>query len=223
MTDAKLDGQRASARSDVAPFYVMEIFAAAERRRSAGLEVFNLAAGQPSTAAPAGVQRAAVAALDSDKIGYTAALGIPELREAIVEHTRRWYGIEVPVKNVVVTTGSSGGFLMAFLASFDVGDVVAMTRPGYPAYRNILASLGCVVREIDCGAAQRFVPSVAQLEAMDPRPSGLILASPANPTGAMVDDTTLAEIVGWCDARGVRLISDELYHGISYAHPAASA
>jgi aspartate/methionine/tyrosine aminotransferase len=201
----------------------MEIFGAAERRRAAGLAVYNLAAGQPSTPAPSVVLAAARVAMDADKIGYTAALGIPALREAIAEHTRAWYGIEVSAANVVATTGSSGGFLLSFLASFDTGQVVAMSRPGYPAYRNILASLDCVVQEFDCGPEHGFVPSVTMLDALDPVPAGLILASPANPTGAMVSRTRLAEVVQWCDLNGVRLISDELYHGISYGEPAATA
>ena len=127
------------------------------------------------------------------------------------------------MRNVVVTTGSSGGFLLAFLAAFDAGDVVAMARPGYPAYRNILASLGCVVAEFDCGPEEHFIPSVAALERLDRPPAGLIIASPANPTGAMVPDARLAELAAWCRAHGVRLISDEIYHGIGYTGPAASA
>jgi aspartate/methionine/tyrosine aminotransferase len=216
-------GSAASRRSGVSPFYVMEIFGAAEARRAAGLPVYNLAAGQPSTPAPVAVRAAAAAALKADKIGYPAALGIPPLREAIAEHTRDWYGIDVQAHNVVVTTGSSGGFLTSFLAAFDVGDVVAMARPGYPAYRNILASLGCVVTEFECGPGMDFVPSVATLEALDPRPDGVILASPANPTGAMIGTDALAQIVFWCADRGVRLISDELYHGISYVGAAPTA
>jgi aspartate/methionine/tyrosine aminotransferase len=207
----------------VPPFYVMQVFGAAERRRAAGLPVYNLAAGQPSTPAPAAVRAAAVAALSSDKIGYTAALGIQPLREAIAAHCQAWYGIEVPSSNVVVTTGSSGAFLTSFLAAFDAGDVIAMPRPGYPAYRNILTSLGCVVQEFDCGPERGFVPTVQALQALDPRPTGLILGSPANPTGAMVSAAELHNISRWCEATGVRLVSDELYHGICYSERAASA
>jgi len=212
-----------SLRSEVAPFYVMEIFGAAERRRAAGLPVYNLAAGQPSTQAPATVRAAATAALSTHKIGYTAALGIPALREAIALHSRAWYGLDVTAENVVVTTGSSGGFLLSFLAAFDPGDVVAMARPGYPAYRNMLASLGCVVREFDCGPEQGFVPSMLSLLALDPMPKGLVVASPANPTGAMIAGQRLSEIVEWSQRHAVRLISDELYHGITYGDPASSA
>ena len=215
--------RRTSRRSAVAPFYVMEIFGAAEQRRSTGLPVYNLAAGQPSTAAPAVVRAAAASALATDKIGYTAALGIPPLREAIAEHTREWYGVDVDAANVVVTTGSSGGFLASFLAAFDHGDVVAMARPGYPAYRNILASLGCTVVEFDCGPDSGFLPSVAALEELGVVPDGLILASPANPTGAMLPRQQLAELIAWCEQHQVRLVSDEIYHGISYVGPADCA
>jgi len=169
------------------------------------------------------VLEAAQSALRADRIGYTPALGIMPLREAIAAHTGRWYGIDVPASNVVVTTGSSGGFLLSFLAAFDAGDAVAMARPGYPAYRNILASLDCVVHEFDCGAELDYVPTVAVLESLSPRPRGLILASPANPTGAMVSPSRLAEVVAWCDRNEVLLISDEIYHGISYVEPGASA
>ena len=207
----------------MSPFYVMQVFQAAETRRRLGLPVYNLAIGQPGTPAPALVREAAGKALAEHRIGYTDALGLPQLRMAIAEHTRAWYGIDVPGANVVVTTGSSGGFLAAFLAAFNAGDAVAMPRPGYPAYRNILASLGCAVREFGCGPEHGFVPTPAMLQALDPTPTGLILGSPANPTGAMVASDQLAEIAAWCRTRGVRLISDEIYHGISYAGPAACA
>ncbi|WP_408665453.1 aminotransferase class I/II-fold pyridoxal phosphate-dependent enzyme [Jatrophihabitans sp.] len=212
-----------SARSAVAPFYVMQLFQEAESRRALGLPVYNLAIGQPGTPAPAVVREAARQALSEHRLGYTGALGLPQLREAIAEHTRAWYGVDVPPANVVVTTGSSGGFLAAFLAAFNAGDVVAMPRPGYPAYRNILASLGCVVQEFECGPDQGYTPTLAMLQALDPTPAGLILGSPANPTGAMVAPDRIAEIAAWCRASGVRLVSDEIYHGISYAGPGANA
>ncbi|MCW2538797.1 MAG: hypothetical protein JWN95_522 [Frankiales bacterium] len=204
----------------------MQIFGAAEQRRADGRPVFNLAAGQPSTGAPAPVLQAASNALRTERIGYTSALGIAALRAAIAQHCRDWYGTSVEAEQVVVTTGSSGAFLLAFLAAFSVGDVVAMPRPGYPAYRNILASLGCEVREFDCRAEQGFSPDVAMLEALlavEPRLAGLVIASPNNPTGSMVAGPELARIVAWCEQHGVRLVSDEIYHGVTYAGPAASA
>jgi aspartate/methionine/tyrosine aminotransferase len=207
----------ASSRSAVAPFHVMQVFATAELRRAAGQPVFNLAVGQPSTGAPAPVRAAARKAIAEQRLGYTAAAGIPALRQAIAGHTESWYGIELDPANVIVTTGSSGGFLAAFLAAFDTGDVVAIARPGYPAYRNILTGLGCRVQEFDCGPDDGFVPTIAMLEKLNPVPDGLILASPANPTGAMISSARLAQLSGWCDEHGVRLVSDEIYHGISYA------
>jgi aspartate/methionine/tyrosine aminotransferase len=210
-------------RGGVPAFQVMRVIDAVGRRRDAGLPVVDLSAGQPSTPAPEAVRRAALDAIANDRIGYTNALGIPALREAIAAHYRRTDGIEVSAANVAVTTGSSGGFLYAFLAAFDAGDAVAMARPGYPAYRNMLAALGCRVIELPCGADTRFQPTVAHLEALDEPPAGLVLASPANPTGTMVDAAELAALTSWCDAHGTRLISDEIYHGITFGVSAASA
>lgn len=212
-----------SLRSAVSPFYVMQVFQEAETRQQLGLPVYNLAIGQPGTPAPAVVRQAAQQALAEHRLGYTDALGLLPLRAAIAEHTRSWYGIDVPPANVVVTTGSSGGFLAAFLAAFEPGDVVAMPRPGYPAYRNILASLGYVVQEFECGPDHGFTPTLAMLQALDPVPDGLILGSPANPTGAMVAPDRLAGIAAWCRDSGVRLVSDEIYHGINYVGRGASA
>jgi aspartate/methionine/tyrosine aminotransferase len=188
-----------------------------------GLPVIDLSAGQPSTPAPAAVRAAATAAVASDRLGYTNALGTPTLRAAIAAHYLHTDGLDVPAGSVAVTTGSSGGFLLAFLAAFDPGDVVVMARPGYPAYRNMLAALGCTVLELPCGPETRFQPTVAQLDALPVPPDGLVVASPANPTGTMVAPDELAAITRWCDDNGVRLVSDEIYHGISYAEPAVSA
>jgi aspartate/methionine/tyrosine aminotransferase len=214
---------RVAARGSVAPFHVMRVFDAVGARRAAGLPVVDLSAGQPSTSAPASVRAAAIAAIGSDTIGYTNALGIPALRAAIATHYRRTDGIDVDPANVAVTTGSSGGFVYAFLAAFDPGDTVAMARPGYPAYRNMLGALGCTVIELPCGAETRFQPTVSQLDALPEPPAGLVLASPANPTGTMVDAAELAALTRWCDAHGTRLISDEIYHGITFGLAAASA
>ncbi len=200
-------------------FHVMDVLAASAARRAAGLEVVSLAAGQPSTPAPAPVLRAVHAALDSDLLGYTECLGLTPLREAIADLYARRYGLSVEADEVVVTTGSSGAFTLVFLAAFDVGDRVAMARPGYPAYRNALAALGCEVVELDCGVESRFVPTPAMLDALEEPPAGLIVASPANPTGTVLTPTELADLARWCDAHGTLLISDEIYHGISYGGP----
>ncbi len=213
----------AAQRAGVPPFHVMRVLAAANARRAAGLPVVDLSAGQPATPAPAAVRAAARAALDADRIGYTPALGLPALREAIADHYRHTAGLAVDPRQVAVTTGSSGGFLLSFLAAFDPGDTVVLARPGYPAYRNVLTALGCRVVELPCDAATRYQPTVAQLDALPEPPAGLIVASPANPTGTMVDAAGLAALAAWCVAHGTRLISDEIYHGITYGEPGACA
>ncbi len=220
---AKDDFARIAARGQVPPFHVMRVIDAVVARRAAGLETIDLSAGQPSTQAPRAVLNAAKAALDADLIGYTNALGLPELRRAIADHYRRTDGIEIDPANVAVTTGSSGGFLYAFLATFDPGDTVVMARPGYPAYRNMLTALGCNVVELACGPDTRFQPTVAQLETLPTAPAGLVIASPANPTGTMVEASDLAAIATWCEAHGTRFISDEIYHGITFGSSATSA
>lgn len=205
-----------SLRAGIPPFYVMDVWlAAAERARTHG-DLVNLSAGQPSAGAPSAVRDAAVAALQQDRLGYTVALGIPELRTAIAGSYEHRHGLAVDPDDVVITTGSSGGFLLAFLACFDAGDRVAIASPGYPCYRNILTALGCEVVEMPCGADTRFQPTVDMLTALDPPVAGVIVASPANPTGTVIPPDELAAIAGWCASSGVRLISDEVYHGLVY-------
>ena len=205
-----------SLRAGIPPFYVMDVWlAAAERQRTHG-DLVNLSAGQPSVGAPEPVRAAAARLLEANNLGYTVALGIPELREEIAHNYGDRYGIEVGVDDVVLTTGSSGGFLLTFLSCFDVGDRVAMASPGYPCYRNILSALGCEVVEIECGPETRFQPTVQLLAELDPPVKGVIVASPANPTGTVIEPDELAAIALWCEASGVRLISDEVYHGLVY-------
>ncbi|HME49202.1 pyridoxal phosphate-dependent aminotransferase [Mycobacterium sp.] len=189
--------------------------AAAERQRTHG-DLVNLSAGQPSAGPPARVRAAAAAALDDDRLGYTVALGIPELRAAIARDYVDRHGLTVEPDDVVLTTGSSGGFLLAFLACFDVGDRVALASPGYPCYRNILSALGCEVVQIPCGPETRFQPTAQMLADLDPAVAGVIVASPANPTGTVIGPEELAAIAAWCAEGGVRLISDEVYHGLVY-------
>ena len=203
-------------RAGIPPFYVMDVWrAAAERQRTHG-DLVNLSAGQPSAGAPTPVLAAAAEALAANRLGYTVALGIPELREAIADSYSGKYGLRLTADNVVVTSGSSGGFLLAFLACFDVGDRVAIASPGYPCYRNILSALGCEVVEIECGPQTRFQPTAAMLAELDPPVKGVIVASPANPTGTVIPPEELAAIARWCDAEGIRLVSDEVYHGLVY-------
>lgn len=203
-------------RAGIPPFYVMDVWlAAAERQRTHG-DLVNLSAGQPSAGAPAPVLAAAQRALQSGSLGYTVALGIPELRQAIADSYARKFDLKVGVDDVVLTTGSSGGFLLTFLACFDAGDRVAIASPGYPCYRNILTALGCEVVEIPCGPQTRFQPTVAMLAELDPPVQGVVVASPANPTGTVIPPAELAAIANWCDTQGVRLVSDEVYQGLVY-------
>ena len=210
-------------RANVPPFHVMDMIeAAAARQRTYG-DVLSLLAGQPLTGAPGPVAAEAVRLLRSgDPLGYTPATGLLELREAIAGHHRRTHGVEVDPTDVVVTTGASGGFLLVFLAAFEAGDRVAMARPNYPCYRNVLTALGCEVVELPSGPETRFQPTLEQLERV-PDLKGVVVASPANPTGTIMPPEELATIASWCERRGVQLISDEIYHGIKYGDSRTSS
>lgn len=216
-----------SKRSQVPGFEVMSILGRIDALRASGRDVISLTAGEPGSGAPIAVNQAAAAIHASNTVlNYTAAMGIMPLRQAIAAHYERWYGVRVPAERIAVTTGSSGAFMLSFLAAFDPGDRVALARPGYPAYRNILSALGVEVVDLDCGPEERFQPTVAQLQAeLDAGRglAGLILASPANPTGTMIAREQLNEISQWCGKNGVQLISDEIYHGISYGAENVSA
>jgi aspartate/methionine/tyrosine aminotransferase len=209
------------------PFIVMDVIAAANARQAAlppdSPHVIRMEVGQPGTGAPAGAIAAAAAALRSgDALGYTEAFGRRSLRERIVAHYRDWYGLDVPMERVAVTVGASGGFPLAFLAAFDPGDRVALTSPFYPPYVNILTALGMQPVILEAGPETRFQPSVTMLERLDPPPDGLIVASPCNPAGTMLHPDELAAIAAWCDHAGVRLISDEIYHGLNYGSAVAT-
>lgn len=215
---------RISRRGQVEPFYAMELLKLANQKRAAtGMDVISLCLGQPADGAPAVVRQAAVEALSSGAaLGYTDANGVPSLREAIAGHYQDVYGVEVDPGRILVTTGSSAAFTAVMLAAFEAGDTVAMTRPGYPAYRNVLGSLGCRVVELDCGPDTRFQPTVAMLDALPTPPAGLIVASPSNPTGTIIEPDRLAELAAWCSANDTLLLSDEIYHGITFGKPCAS-
>ena len=212
-----------SARGQVPPFIVMDVMRAAAERAATGADVLHLEVGQPSTPAPVGVIAAAQEALRQDILGYTDALGIPALREAIARHYRGRYGIALDPARVVVTTGSSGAFLLAFLAAFDAGDRVGLAAPAYPAYRNILKALDLVPVELEAGSEERYQATV-ELVRRAPTPlDGLIVASPANPTGTMLHAHELEALARHCEAAGIRLVSDEIYHGITYGPREATA
>lgn len=208
-------------RAAIDPFHVMEVMRAAERREAAGGEVLHLEVGQPSTPAPSKVIAAAHDALDREVLGYTTAAGIEPLRRAITAHLEDWYGVAVDPDRVIVTVGASGAFVLSFLAAFDVGDRVVVPSPGYPCYRNALTALGVEVVDLATTMATRFQPTPELLDTLGPV-DGLVLASPSNPTGTMLDDEALAAVAAWCRERGVQLVADEIYHGITYDRAAPS-
>ena len=214
---------KTASRGTIPPFIVMDVLRAANAREAAGEAVLHLEVGQPGTPAPPPVLEAARRALEGDRIGYTDALGIAPLRRAIAGHYRDQYGVELDPDRIVVTTGSSGGFLLSFLAAFEAGDRVALAAPGYPAYRNILAALGVEPVLLETEAEHRFQPTPELLERVAGRLDGLIVASPSNPTGTMLDRGELRALVDHCAAGGIRLVSDEIYHGIGYGREAVSA
>ncbi len=204
-----------SRRGLVPPFIAMDVLRAANEREAAGHKVIHLEVGQPGTPAPRAVLDAARAALAEDRIGYTDALGIAPLRATIARHYREMYGVAVDPGEIVVTTGSSAAFQLAFIAAFDAGQRIALAAPGYPAYRNILSALGLEPVLIEVGPNAHYQPNPELLaEAGDI--AGLIVASPANPTGTMIPPDELARLAAWCHEHGVRLVSDEIYHGITY-------
>jgi aspartate/methionine/tyrosine aminotransferase len=215
----------ASRRSDVPPFMVMDVMAAAERIEAAGGHVIHMEVGQPAAPAPRPALEAAHRALEAGRIDYTSALGIPSLRERIARHYRDTYGCPVDAGRIVVTTGSSGAFILAFLAMFEPGDRVAVTVPGYPPYRHILTALGCEPVLIETSSENRHaLTGEALLAAHRKAPlKGVLVGSPANPTGTMMSREALTQLIAAADGAGIRFISDEIYHGLDYAFTAVTA
>jgi aspartate/methionine/tyrosine aminotransferase len=215
----------ASGRSDVPPFMVMDVMAAAERIEAAGGHVVHMEVGQPAAPAPRTAIAAAHRALDAVRIDYTSALGILSLRERIARHYRETYACDVDVGRIVITTGSSGAFILAFLAMFEPGDRVAVTVPGYPPYRHILTALGCEPVLIETsGDTRHALTGEALLAAHRTAPlKGVLVGSPANPTGTMMSREALTGLIAAAEAAGIRFISDEIYHGLDYAFPAVTA
>jgi aspartate/methionine/tyrosine aminotransferase len=214
---------RSARRAAIAPFIVMEVMAAANRRAAAGGEVLHLEVGEPAGRAPEAALAAARSALETGTLGYTEALGLPSLRARIARHYQDQHGLELSPERVAVTAGASGAFILAFLAAFDAGARVAVGSPGYPAYRNILAALDIEVVPVITDAGTRFQPTPAQLDRIPGRLDGLVIASPANPTGTMLRPDELAELTAWSERRQARLVSDEIYHGITFGRPADTA
>ena len=210
---------RQSKRGQVDPFIVMDVMAQATRAEAAGRHVIHMEVGQPGTPAPAGARRALAAALDQP-LGYTVALGLPALRQGIADLYRRWYGVDLDPARVVVTSGSSGAFLLAFAALFDSGDRVAMGVPGYPSYRQILRAMSLVPVDIPTRPEDRYQPRPADLP---DGAHGLILASPGNPSGTVLSLHELRALTEAAAARGISVVSDEIYHGLSYGERCHSA
>jgi aspartate/methionine/tyrosine aminotransferase len=215
----------ASDRSNVPPFMVMDVMSAAERIETAGGHVIHMEVGQPAAPAPKAAIAAARSALDGGRIDYTSALGIPSLRERIARHYRDTYACAVDPGRIVVTTGSSGAFILAFLAMFEPGDRVAVTVPGYPPYRHILTALGCEPVLIETsGETRHALTGEALLAAHRKSPlKGVLVGSPANPTGTMMSREALTDLMNGAQSAGIRFISDEIYHGLDYAFPAVTA
>ena len=214
---------KVSKRGAIPPFIVMDVLRVANEREAAGEDVLHLEVGQPNTGAPSPVIEAAKAALVSEPLGYTEALGLPRLRERIAAYYNTRYGLDVAPQRIVVTTGASGGFLLAFLSAFEPGDRVGITEPGYPAYRNILVALDLEPVPIRTSLESRFQPTEELLEPHGDCIEGLIIASPSNPTGTMLRSNELERIAAYCQGKGIRLLSDEIYHGIGYDEAAATA
>jgi aspartate/methionine/tyrosine aminotransferase len=214
-----------SRRSAVAPFIAMDVLRETRVLEREGRRIVHMELGEPGAPAPLAVREAAARALGEGVIGYAEALGRPELRARIARHYAETYNVELSPERVVVTTGSSGAFLLAFLAGFEAGARIALTAPGYPAYANILAALGLEPVFIEIGRETRFAPTAEKLAAAhrEKRIDGALLASPANPTGTMIPRDEFAKICAFCEEAGILLVSDEIYHGLSYDQPCETA
>ena len=215
-----------SKRSEIASFVVMDVMRQAFERERSGGNIIHMEVGQPATPAPRIAREAIRSAVDRDVLGYTDALGIPELRERISRYYKEQHQLEIGPERIAVTSGSSAGFVLAFLALFDAGAPLYLPEPGYPCYRNIASALGLTPVRIAVGPDERWMPNAALLEqavAQHGPGGGILFASPANPTGTMMQPEALASICEWCRGNGVTVISDEIYHGLTYGLPAETA
>lgn len=211
---------RFSSRGQVDPFIVMDVVETARAAEAAGRDIVHMEVGQPSTPAPAAARAKLIAALARDAMGYTVALGLPELRAGVAAHYKRVYGVDLDPKRVVITSGSSGAFLLAFSALFDAGDKVALGEPGYPSYRQILRAMSVEPVGIQTRPENRYQPLP---EEIPEGVQGLMLASPGNPSGTMLGRDELAALIAAAQARGISVISDEIYHGLDYGQRAVTA
>ena len=213
-----------SKRSKIPPFLALENLQKAKALEEKGASIIHLEIGQPSSPAPKIVIQALADALsDPEAHGYTVAQGLPELRDAISHHYKSTYDYALTPDDIAVTVGSSTAFALAFMAAFDEGDCIALPTPGYPAYRNLMMAMGITPVALPARAEQGWMPSLKEMEKWDKLPDGLIVASPHNPTGVILTNDQLKEVCHWCDVNQVRLISDEIYHGLSYDKPTTTA
>lgn len=216
--------QKISTRSDVPMFRALDMLRQVNERAAQGIDIRRMGAGQPNVGAPQAALEYAISKIIADpRQGYTEAVGMPALRERIAAHYQNIYGVKAQAQNIVITSGSSAGFILGFLAAFDAGDRVAVTTPTYPAYRNILKSLNIQVVEIESREQDNFQPTLDLLQNCGQDFDGLIINSPSNPAGTMIDEGELKKICAWCAEKGIRLISDEAYHGITYGTKAQTA
>ncbi len=215
---------KVSNRSDIPMFRALDILREVNERAAKGTDIRRMGAGQPNVGAPPEALEYAISKIRSDpRQGYTEAVGMPSLCERIAAYYKDYYGADVNPRNIVITTGSSGGFILAFLAAFDAGDRVAITTPTYPAYKNILTALNIQAVEIETTPQTNYQPTAEILERSAKSFDGLIINSPSNPTGTMLPAGEMEKIANWCENKGVRLISDEAYHGITYNRKAETA
>ena len=211
---------RHSQRSKVDPFIVMDVMEAAAKAEAEGRDIIHMEVGQPGTSAPEGARRALAEAMEAGSLGYTVALGLPKLRARISKWYKDRHHLDIPPERIIVTSGSSAGFLLAFTALFDAGERVALGAPGYPSYRQILSALSLTPVDIETRAEDRYQPTP---DALPDDIHGLIVASPANPSGTMLDKPALTALIEAAASRNAAFVSDEIYHGIEYDRPAVSA
>jgi aspartate/methionine/tyrosine aminotransferase len=198
---------------DISPFRAIAVSRRAHEMKAEGRRILHMEFGQPSTGAPAAAIAAAHEVLDKDAMGYWES---PPLKARIARHYKDTYGVTVPPSRIAITCGASPALVLALATAFNPGDRIALARPGYVAYRNTIRALNLLPVEIPCGEAERFQLTAAALEALEPSPAGVIIASPANPTGTIIAETELRAIADVARKRGIRIISDEIYHGLSY-------
>lgn len=218
------DTIKISNRSDIATFRALDILSQVNEREAQGIDIVRMGAGQPNVGAPQEALDYAISKIHDDpRQGYTEAIGMPSLRERIAEYYKTYYDVQINADNIMISAGSSGAFIISLLTAFDVGDRVALTTPTYPAYRNMLKALNIETVEIEAKAEDNYQPTVELLENCGEKFDGLIINSPSNPSGTMISDTELERICNWCDAKNIRLLSDEAYHGVTYEKKAQTA